>query len=371
VTRARVLQGRAPARLQGTLRFWHRRDGAKRTGPWRGTQSPWKKRASSLWQRRHDATDSSAEQSLEVGRFARFRRAPRHPLRWDRRRARSVRSFGCGANSDPLREARDGVSAATSGSESAPAVARLPTHVIVASASATLGDSHATTTGASAPARGVCSVMWGSASADRSIIASESLPRTPSPAFGLGPRLFRASRCGSSEPRRPVPAPAGTPRPDGADPATEAGPPVFGPADPPRGTRRRSSSEPRPPPSPRFRAPGSSEPGRPLPAPRPTPPRRAPPVFGPADPPRGTRRRSSSEPRPPPSRDPAPRFFGIGTPRPQGSASSPFGARSPIPRLVHGRTPPASAGIAVGVVTGFGRRTPPGRTATTGRQRSQ
>jgi hypothetical protein len=46
------------------------------------------------------------------------------------------------------------------------------------------GDFHATSAGASVSARGVCSMMWGSASADRSITASESPPRTPSQPSG-------------------------------------------------------------------------------------------------------------------------------------------------------------------------------------------
>jgi len=282
------------------------------------------------------------------------------------------------------------------------------------------------TSGASAPARSVCSVMWGSASADRSITASGSLPRTPSPAFGLGPRLFRARHRGSSESPMTRSGPAGTIQPDGADPAIEVGPVALrsvGPSPsgpgrpgssepratkPPRlfgapatapGTRRRSSSEPRPPLSPRVRTPGSSESGRPLPARRNHPLQRgrlstalrnggsssrdtvAPALRSPARPGRrgsselqrpshGTRRRSSSEPRPPPSQDPAPRLFGARWPRPQGSASPPFGARSsPSPGWTFGRTPPAPAGIAVGAVTGFGRRPTPGRTVTTGRQR--
>jgi len=220
--------------------------------------------------------------------------------------------------------------------------------------------------------------------------------------------------------------PAGTIQPDGADPAIEVGPVALrsvGPSPsgpgrpgssepratkPPRlfgapatapGTRRRSSSEPRPPLSPRVRTPGSSESGRPLPARRNHPLQRgrlstalrnggsssrdtvAPALRSPARPGRrgsselqrpshGTRRRSSSEPRPPPSQDPAPRLFGARWPRPQGSASPPFGARSsPSPGWTFGRTPPAPAGIAVGAVTGFGRRPTPGRTVTTGRQR--
>mgnify|MGYP003702039279 FL=1 len=50
-----------------------------------------------------------------------------------------------------------------------------------ASAPAPAGRFHATKKGASAPIRVVCSMTWGSASADRSIIASTPLPRTPVP----------------------------------------------------------------------------------------------------------------------------------------------------------------------------------------------
>jgi hypothetical protein len=41
-----------------------------------GKQSPWKDRVAGRWKRRLVTTDSSAEQSLEVGCFVRFRRAP-------------------------------------------------------------------------------------------------------------------------------------------------------------------------------------------------------------------------------------------------------------------------------------------------------
>jgi len=212
------------------------------------------------------------------------------------------------------------------------AVARLPIHAAFASASATSGDSHATTTEASASARSVCSVMWGSAQADRSIIASGSLPRTPSPAFGLGPRLFRASRGDSSEPRRPVPAPAGTPRPEEWTPPSRRTRRSSDQRTHPDGTRRRSSSEPRPPSSPRVRKPrlfGARAPPPGIRAPlRRGRPRRSSErwthLVGPG-------RRSSSEPRPPPSPDPAPRFFGTGSPRPLGSASRPSGRGCPSP----------------------------------------
>jgi hypothetical protein len=213
-----------------------------------------------------------------------------------------------------------------------PAVARLPIHASFASASAASGDSHATTTVASASARSVCSVMWGSAQADRSIIASGPPPRTPSPAFGLGPRLFRASRRDSSEPRRPVPAPAGTPRPEEWTPPSRRTRRSSDQWTHPDGTRRRSSSEPRPPPSPRVRTPSSSEPGRPLPAPAPHSAEAGPAALrngGPTSWDKGDGAlRSSALPASP---DPAPRFFGIGSPRPLGSASRPSGRGRPSP----------------------------------------
>jgi hypothetical protein len=52
-----------------------------------------------------------------------------------------------------------------------------------ASAPAPAGRFHLAMTGASAPVRAVCSMTWGSASADRSIIALKPLPRTPVPAL--------------------------------------------------------------------------------------------------------------------------------------------------------------------------------------------
>jgi hypothetical protein len=50
--------------------------GARRVWTLEGKQSPWKERVAGRWQRRLVTTDSSAEQSLEVGCFVRFRRAP-------------------------------------------------------------------------------------------------------------------------------------------------------------------------------------------------------------------------------------------------------------------------------------------------------
>jgi hypothetical protein len=62
-----------------------------------GKQSPWKDRAVRCWQRRRIATDSSAEQSLVVGCFVRFRRA-RLSARFGGRGQRAagyVFDFGC------------------------------------------------------------------------------------------------------------------------------------------------------------------------------------------------------------------------------------------------------------------------------------
>jgi hypothetical protein len=214
-------------------------------------------------------------------------------------------------------------------------VARLPTRGTGASAPATPGDSHATATAASVAARSVCSVMWGSAQADRSIIASGPLPRTPSPAFGLGPRLSRASRRVSSEPRRPVPVPPGPPDPRSGPrhrgrPAglRTDGPTSTGPGD----GALRSPALPRPPgygPPPALRSQGVLSRHQRTAPPRQA--RRSSDRWTHLD---GTRRRSSSEPRPPPSPDPAPRLFGTGSPRPSGSASRPSGRGRPSHRLV-------------------------------------
>jgi len=73
-----------------------------------------------------------------------------------------------------------------------------------ASAPAPRWQCHVATSGASAPARAVCSVTWGSASADRSITALKPLPRTPVPRpTGQGSRPPGRSRRRSSEHRPP------------------------------------------------------------------------------------------------------------------------------------------------------------------------
>jgi hypothetical protein len=180
----------------------------------------------------------------------------------------------------------------------------------------------------------VCSVMWGSAQADRSIIASGSLPRTPSPAFGLGPRLFRASAVTLRSRRGLSRLPPEPPDPRSGPPPsrrTRRSSDQWTPLD---GIRRRSSSEPRPPASPRVRTPGSSEPGRPLPAPATHSTEAGPAAL-----------RNGG----PTSWDPATELFGA-PPSPvpgfgppvlrnrlapsAGIGLPPFGARSPLPRLV-------------------------------------
>jgi hypothetical protein len=243
-------------------------------------------------------------------------------------------------------------------------------------------------------------MMWGSASADRSIIASGSPPRTPSPAFGLGPRSFRARRRGSSEPRRQVPAPPEPPDPTEWTPAIEAGPPVFGPADPPRrdlgrrgsseperpglggssepprpvpGTRRRCSSERRPPPSPRLRIPGSSESVRPLPARQNLPLHRGRPAV------LRNREPTSRDPGDGALRSPV---FRSPDPAPPGSSEPGCLVRSDRPHALRGAVAPPQAGSSVVrpprqrgsrsvTDSGFGRCPKPGRTVTTGRQRPQ
>jgi hypothetical protein len=171
-------------------------------------------------------------------------------------------------------------------SESAPGLARLPTHASSASAPDALGDSHATTTELRPRTRrvyGDVGVRFGGSEHHRIGTSSSH----PAPAFGLGPRLFRASPPRLFGAPTPCPGYAGTTRPEGADTRHRGGPPAFGPSDPPRrdrsvtalrsrraarpprffgtpasvpGTRRRDSSEPRPPASPRAWDPGSSEP---------------------------------------------------------------------------------------------------------------
>jgi hypothetical protein len=67
---------RASARAEDGPPVWHRRVGAESVWTLKRRQSPWKDRVTGRWQRRLVTTDSSAEQSLEVGCFVRFRRAP-------------------------------------------------------------------------------------------------------------------------------------------------------------------------------------------------------------------------------------------------------------------------------------------------------
>jgi hypothetical protein len=66
---------RASARAEDGSPVWHHRVGTETVWILKGKQSPWKERVAGRWQRRLVTTDSSAEQSLEVGCFVRFRRA--------------------------------------------------------------------------------------------------------------------------------------------------------------------------------------------------------------------------------------------------------------------------------------------------------
>jgi hypothetical protein len=179
--RSLVLGSRASARAEVDQPVWHHRVGTEGARTLEGKQSPWKDRVAGRWQRRLVTTDSSAEQSLEVGCSVRCRRAltPAH-LGGCRRSATEgpvisvagrAAAFGRLAGSlsrDPREYAN------SSGGPIAPVT-------VGASASAPTGRFHATRKGASAPIRVVCSMTWGSASADRSIIASTPLPRTPVP----------------------------------------------------------------------------------------------------------------------------------------------------------------------------------------------
>ena len=161
---------------------WHHRDGAEATWTLKGKQSPWKDRVAGRWQRRLVTTDSSAEQSLEVGCSVRFRRA-----------RTSAHLGGCrrSATETPRLRQRnpDGSPRAVgrctpkrpSGVEPTPGGGSIAHHRHRRFGTGTDGQFHVTTTGASAPGRAACSMTWGSASADRSIIASTPLPRTPVP----------------------------------------------------------------------------------------------------------------------------------------------------------------------------------------------
>jgi len=90
----RLAEGRAPVR--------HRRAGARRVWTLKRRQSPWKDRVAGRWQRRLVTTDSSAEQSLVVGCFVRFRRARTSAhLGGCRRSATGTSGFGPGTERRP------------------------------------------------------------------------------------------------------------------------------------------------------------------------------------------------------------------------------------------------------------------------------
>lgn len=87
-------EGRFPVR--------HRRDGAESVWTLKKKQSPWKDRVTGRWQRRFVTTDSSAEQSLEVGCFVRFRRALTSAHFGEcRRSAKKTPGFGLGPKRRP------------------------------------------------------------------------------------------------------------------------------------------------------------------------------------------------------------------------------------------------------------------------------
>jgi hypothetical protein len=219
----------------------------------KGKQSPWKERVAGRWQRRLVTTDSSAEQSLEVGCSVRFRRAQTSAhFGGCRRSAMGNPRFRLRAPGGSLRAVDRDLSSATRGGKPAPVGGSIASGGVSASALASSGQFHATTPEASASDCVVCSMTWGSASADRSIIASTPLPRTPvTPPEragtlghpGQGTRRFFKHR--ALGPRYQVsgalrsiarPVPSGT--------SSDL---LGGPGGVPSGYGRRSSSEPREP----------------------------------------------------------------------------------------------------------------------------
>jgi hypothetical protein len=196
-----------------------------------------------------------------------------------------------------------------------------------ASAPAPQRQFHVATTGASAPARAVCSVTWGSASADRSITALKPLPRTPVPRpTGQGSRPPARGRRRSSEHRPPR-----TNRDRVIRPLRKAG----GSVPPGHGKRRPSG----------HRAHGltgagnctSSE------AQPPTPPgARQTALFG--------------APRARPHRDREPGALrSIGPPTPPGQGTTPLRRRGPPPHPGHGKR--HSSGRRAHGLTGTGNHT--------------
>jgi hypothetical protein len=227
------------------LRFWHRRDGAFRTEPWRGPLSPWKKRAACRWQRRCDATDSSAEQRLEVGCFARFRRAP----------PPTPASVGAGAehgdaaapvadlHSPPSGGRAEG-SHAPSGASQPPVVARLPLGRR-RFGSGTTGQLPRDSVGACSDGRRVSGDVGVRASGSEHHRIGISSSHTV-PAFGRDPRTPPATDGALRSPARTPGPPEDLATRTGRTPAMVTGPRRSSDRRTRLlGTRTRSSSEPR------------------------------------------------------------------------------------------------------------------------------
>jgi hypothetical protein len=138
------------------------------------------------WQRRIVTTDSSAEQRLEVGCSVRLRRAGRRPTSVGADAALRFLS----ASAEGPRRSPSGVSpglGATDGGMPLPRGLDCPQqrHRFGVGVDGAISRGRP---GRFGPRRALCSMTWGSASADRSIIASEPLPRTPVPAHrGMAP----------------------------------------------------------------------------------------------------------------------------------------------------------------------------------------
>jgi hypothetical protein len=167
----RLAEGRAPV--------WHRRAGARHVWTLKRRQSPWKDRVAGRWQRRLVTTDSSAEQSLVVGCFVRFRRARTSAhLGGCGRSAKGTSGFGPGTERGPsgLCEA---FPRAVTGQKASSRESLTVSGGVGASAPALARRFRVEGSGASAHGTEACSMTWGSASADRSFIVSGSLLRTP------------------------------------------------------------------------------------------------------------------------------------------------------------------------------------------------
>jgi hypothetical protein len=100
---------------------WHRRDGTESVRTLKGRQSPWKDRVTGGWQRQLVTTDSSAEQRLVVGCFARFRRTQTSAATSVGAGAaqRGHRGFGSGRESSAFGQPTGAVSGVTRGGKSA------------------------------------------------------------------------------------------------------------------------------------------------------------------------------------------------------------------------------------------------------------